>query len=275
MKGNCEYCGKEFDRSTFDLNRYKYSFCSPECNYSYDKKTHVNCSNCGKDFTKNKYNLNRSKLHFCNIICHNEYKEKNNSKKVNCQKCGKEFKKKKSECESKPLHFCSQECYFSQRDKMVIGNKNPMFGRTHSEETKIILSKQKIDALTPEVIQRLKDQRMKQVFPIKDTKPEVKLQGFLNELHIEFEKHKQMSIPHTYQCDILVPSLNLVIEADGNHWHNFPIGNDIDHTRTQELKEAGYNVLRLWESEIKLMCLFDFELKLKQFGDEKDGNTTN
>jgi len=91
---------------------------------------------------------------------------------------------------------------------------------------------------------------------------EVKIQNFLKQLGIEFFTHQYMKIKHGYQCDILIPSMNLVIECDGNYWHKYPIGNDIDHIRTNELIQKGFKVLRLWEHNIKLMTLENFSTKL-------------
>ena len=31
-----------------------------------------------------------------------------------------------------------------------------------------------------------------------------------------------MNLKKTYQCDIYVPSFNLIIEADGDYWHGNP-----------------------------------------------------
>jgi len=102
----------------------------------------------------------------------------------------------------------------------------------------------------------------KNIFPIKDTSIEVKIQNFLKQLGIEFFTHQYMTIEHGYQCDILIPSMDMVIECDGDYWHKYPIGNDIDHIRTRELLEKGFKVLRLWEFEIKEMNLNDFKEKL-------------
>ena len=72
-----------------------------------------------------------------------------------------------------------------------------------------------------------------------------------------------MKIEHGYQCDILIPSMNMVIEVDGDYWHKYPIGNDIDKIRTKELIEKGFKVLRLWEIDIKSMELNQFKRILK------------
>lgn len=105
--------------------------------------------------------------------------------------------------------------------------------------------------------------RKKNVFPIKDTKIEVKIQNFLKQLGIGFFTHQYMKIEHGYQCDFLIPSMNLVIEADGDYWHKYPIGNDLDHIRTSELISNGFKVLRLWECEINNMSIKQFRRKLE------------
>ena len=114
-----------------------------------------------------------------------------------------------------------------------------------------------------EHIKKIKQNRAKQILPKKDTSIEVKIQEFLKQLGIEFFTHQYMKIEHGYQCDILIPSMNLVIECDGDYWHKYPVGNEIDHVRTSELINKGFKVLRLWEFEIKKMELNDFKNKLK------------
>jgi len=141
----------------------------------------------------------------------------------------------------------------------------------------------------PEEILRLKEQRAKQIFPTKDTKIEQKIQDYLKLLHVEFITHNYMSeITHAYQCDILIPKQETegviiphktIIECDGCYWHNCPICNlplgesklserileqkEKDKIRTKELIEKGYNVIRLWEHDIKVMELNDLKLKFK------------
>jgi len=112
---------------------------------------------------------------------------------------------------------------------------------------------------------KMKIARAKQVCPVKDTKIEVKIQEYLTQLKIEFYTHQYMKeIEHSYQCDILIPSMNLVIECDGNYWHNYPFGNENDIIRTQELLDASFRVLRFWGSEINNLTLQEFQYKLEQ-----------
>jgi very-short-patch-repair endonuclease len=98
------------------------------------------------------------------------------------------------------------------------------------------------------------------VTPVKDTTIEVQIQNYLRELGFDFFTHQfRNEIEHRYQCDIFVPLLNLVIECDGDYWHKYPIGKDIDHVRTKELLEKGFRVLRLWENDIRKMSVDDLK----------------
>ena len=54
------------------------------------------------------------------------------------------------------------------------------------------------------------------------------------------------------------PHMNLVIECDGDYWHKYPKGREIDKIRTNEIKEKGIKILRFWEHEIKNMNIDNF-----------------
>lgn len=133
------------------------------------------------------------------------------------------------------------------------GSNNSFYGKSHSEEARKLMS------------EAAKIRMQTRIMPSQDTSIELKLQSFLTQLGIEFFTHQYMKeIIHAYRCDIWVPSLNLVIEADGDYFHGnlnkYPNlkewqikQKELDEKRTQELKEKGYKVLRLWEHEINLM----------------------
>ena len=104
--------------------------------------------------------------------------------------------------------------------------------------------------------------KIKNYTPVKNSSIEVKIQNFLKKLGIEFFTHQYMKIEHGYQCDILIPSMNMVIECDGDYWHKYPIGLERDRIRTKELIEKGFKVLRLWEFEIKEMDINQFQKRI-------------
>lgn len=139
-------------------------------------------------------------------------------------------------------------------------------GIAHDDKTKMkIAISSKATWNKPKYKQIAKEKRSKQVFPIKDTSIEVKIQNFLKELEVEYYTHRYMKeIEHGYQCDIFIPSKNLVIECDGMYWHKYPTGRDIDNIRIKELIEKGFKVLRLWENDINSMDIALFTNNLKE-----------
>ena len=147
------------------------------------------------------------------------------------------------------------------RNKMRLAN----IGKTHTKTT----------------INKIRIVRSKQIFPKKDSSIELKIQNFLKQLGIEFFTHQYMKIEHGYQCDILIPSMNLIIECDGDYWHMNPnkfkpedriFKNgmtaqerwDLDKARTDELMGGGFKVWRLWEHEINDMVIEDFKEKISR-----------
>lgn len=139
------------------------------------------------------------------------------------------------------------------KDKGIFKNRiNPMYGKKHKIET----------------INKIKEWRRTFILPKKDTKIEVKIQNFLKILGIEFFTHQYIKIKHSYQCDILIPAMNLVIECDGDYWHKYPVGRNIDHIRTKELIKKGFKVLRLWGFEINKMSIDVFKNRIAREGFE-------
>lgn len=154
--------------------------------------------------------------------------------------------------------------------KLMSDNGKKRKGQKHNEETKnklSIIQKGKhrsplTEFKTGDPI--LKEKRAKQVLPMIDTSIELKIQKFLKQLNIDFYPHQYFyAIPHAYQVDIFVPSLTLIIECDGDYWHKYPFGNEIDKIRTKELLDKGFKVLRLWERDIRKMDLSEFKNKLQ------------
>lgn len=153
-------------------------------------------------------------------------------------------------------------------------------GKKMSEEHREKLSKARIKGLaegrittwhkgrtnvyTKERLAKLKIERSKRKVPYQDSKIELKIQSYLKELGFSFFTHHYIDkIKHAYRCDLFIPCLNTIIECDGDYWHKYPIGKDLDHIRTKELIEQGFKVLRLWESEIKPMTIKQFKNRIQ------------
>lgn len=150
--------------------------------------------------------------------------------------------------------------------KTRIGAKNSFYGRHHIEESNRMNAEKHYGKAyhtmphTEETKIKIRKMRLKQVFPIIDTVPELSLQKALFLSGIEFTKHKP--IENFVQCDIFIAP-NIVIFVDGCYWHGCEQCSDknkmsswirgrktADLLITQRLVNVGYVVLRFWEHEI-------------------------
>lgn len=106
--------------------------------------------------------------------------------------------------------------------------------------------------------QKLRQNRLNQKFPLKDTKIEIMLQNALTERGIKFTPHKAI----LGQPDMFIEP-NICIFIDGCWWHSCEECYDknkfnnhqryriiIDTIVTQKLINGSYVVLRFWEHEI-------------------------
>jgi DNA mismatch endonuclease (patch repair protein) len=120
-------------------------------------------------------------------------------------------------------------------------------GRKHSNEHNKNVSIGTIKAMkNPIVREKLRNNRLKQVIPLKDTSIEISVQKELRKRKIKFKKH----YPIIGQPDIFIEP-NLCVFCDGDYWHN--LGNRIksDKRVNKKLKELGYEVIRFWEHQIR------------------------
>ncbi len=202
-----------------------------------------------------------------------------NSKKTQFKKGVKqseEFIKKRFDNRRKMGWFKNRELTIKRLRKSKLEEKNPMHGKKGN------LHNRYGEHHTEEVRKVIKEKRANQILPFTSSQ-EIKIQNFLKTLGIEFFTHQYMKqIKHSYQCDILIPSMNLIIECDGDFIHcnptkyppnfvRYPSEKKIitakeiwerDRLRTKELIQKGFEVLRLWEFEINEMSIKEFENRL-------------
>ena len=111
-----------------------------------------------------------------------------------------------------------------------MGKKNPMFGQVEE------LKRRGLKGL---IIQ----QNSKE-----PTSIEKKVYNELKSRHLLFETQKLIN--GKFLVDAYIPSLNLIIEADGDYWHNLDRVKKKDKAENAYLDKCGYNMLRLSETEI-------------------------
>lgn len=82
----------------------------------------------------------------------------------------------------------------------------------------------------------------------KPTSIELKVYNELKRLGILFEKQKLIN--NKFIVDAFIPSLNLVIEADGDYWHNIETVRRKDKSENAYLTTCGFKVVRIPEHTI-------------------------
>lgn len=84
-----------------------------------------------------------------------------------------------------------------------------------------------------------------------DGKPssiEFKMRKILEDNDYQFETNKpllNLCIP-----DIVFKNEKVIIQCDGDYWHDYPNGLDKDYRQDRILKQNGWQVIRFWEHEI-------------------------
>ena len=82
----------------------------------------------------------------------------------------------------------------------------------------------------------------------KETGIETKVYEELKNRELLFEK--QYLVNGRFLVDAWIPSLNLIIEADGKYWHDMEKVQKKDKAENAYLTKCGYKLLRLSEEEI-------------------------
>lgn len=76
---------------------------------------------------------------------------------------------------------------------------------------------------------------------------EIVLYDILNEIGIEYEKQYPLFY---WIVDSFIPSKNIIIQADGEYWHNKPDVAQRDYSSQKYFEKCGYKVLRFWGNNI-------------------------
>lgn len=61
---------------------------------------------------------------------------------------------------------------------------------------------------------------------------------------------EQYNLGDKFRLDFLLPEYGIVIECDGDYWHNLPEVKTRDKSKNAYIKACGYSLYRFWESEI-------------------------
>ena len=114
-----------------------------------------------------------------------------------------------------------------------MGKNNSFFGKKHSQKT----------------IEILRKKRLLQKLITKDTNIELKVEKELQKRGINYQK--QVPLCNIAIVDFYLPEYRIVIQCDGDYWHNLQGRKEKDERQNKILIFNGFNVYRFWEYEIK------------------------
>lgn len=158
--------------------------------------------------------------------------------KIKCESCDKERFVKYAKFINGYGRFCSESCAAKHRYRqggwMKLLEGNSRFFST--EEGKELLSKNGV-----KVAQKFKDENYRTSIEIKMAK-ELSIRGIK---YIE-----QYNLGDKFLLDFLLPEYGIVIECDGDYWHNLPKSIKRDKAKNAYVKTCGYSLYRFWEHEI-------------------------
>lgn len=160
--------------------------------------------------------------------------------------------------------YCSRKCFH----KSTIGKSTSLKGKTFEEIYGTLRAKEirdKLKLIMPEVLkekwkdlssgyhselrrEKLQKCRLGQILPKKDTSIEIKLQNELRNRNINFTTHE--NIDNICQPDIIIRDKRIIVQADGDYWHNLNWVREKDERQDELLIKNNWIVIRFWEHEI-------------------------
>ena len=233
-KRKCLVCEKETKNNRI--------YCSYECRGKDQRKGSWKiCLNpkCNKEFYVKKQ-LENIKNKCCSIECASIIKK--DGKIVNCFTCGKEVYRKKSEIRNR--NFCNKECYTNKPPKIypeyICLECGKKFSRRNLKNVKNKFCSRKCS----------NEHNINNCSVIKGpNKLELSGRDILLDLDINFRE--QVPMYNKWIVDILCVNKNVVIQWDGDYWHNLPQNKIRDKNQDKYLTKCGYRVLRFTETQVK------------------------
>ena len=214
----CIGCNKLTTKRT---SKSSTKYCTFEC-YRTSKRPNsltgkiINCVNCGCESYKKLVFLKKSTNFFCSLTCANEY-QKRNKVKINCHTCNKEFFVSKSKTvNGNNRKYCNISCRNNDEQHMM---------DTSLKGNLANLNKVGLNKL------------------------EKKGSEILNDLNIEHDT--QVPMFGKFVVDVLVKDKKIIIQWDGEYWHNKPKRKNLDISQDSYLIKCGYKVIRITDKQIK------------------------
>ncbi|MCG7345320.1 endonuclease domain-containing protein [Sporosarcina sp. ACRSL] len=234
------------------------------------------------------YYLKKFKLHEKGRMGDKFRKTKRNTfKVVKCSNCGTPTNKSIEEIErtdrvNNAEMYCTRECADKAHSLRMRGERNPNFegewygpdpstiltaeerrenalraiqarkeNGTHDESMKKLHEGHKAFFSTPEGKQLRVKNGVKSAALFRDgrrTSIEIKMAEELERRGIKFIE--QFNLDNIFVPDFYLPEYRIIVECDGDYWHNLPSVIKKDNRKNAYYKSRNYSYFRFWEHEI-------------------------
>ncbi len=232
-----------------------------------DVEIEIECSNCGKSTKKKSYYVNTRRRKgksdfYCSRDCADEAHSKRMSGKGNPNHDGKWHapcpstwsEEKRREATRKMVETVIREGTFrgENNGRWAGGDKEyecVICGKTTSKRPHVsreIDKGERQPTCSNECATALSRRNM----PTKFTSIEITMAEELSRRGIKYEE--QYNLGDKFRLDFLLPEYGIVIECDGDYWHNLPEVKRRDRRKNAYIKACGYSLYRFWESEINV-----------------------
>lgn len=211
----CRKCGKSFPYIASNAKPKVY--CSKECR---SRRVNITCEICGK--LKNVPASNATRYKHCSIEC-----SMTRAVTGKCARCGKDFRYSKTEIRT----YCSEKC---RRPPMIVDCLNC------SKRFRIRpnLKSENGNFCCFRCYRHFKG----------ESSIEYKTRTILEKTAFDFKQEFVVKTKDVF--DFYIPSLNLLIECDGDYWHSLPKAIKKDTQKQKDAEMLGFNVIRFTETEI-------------------------
>jgi hypothetical protein len=255
MTIKCAWCECNFE--TYNANR---KYCHYDCFVESRKHgEYRKCETCDEEFYVQKNQIESGNGRYCSRVCFSEAIKQGKYPNLgadrggeyrNCLICSAEFYLSPSRIESGYGYYCSRECaHAGQRrgdifECLVCGNEFYLPPSKIAEERKYC---SRSCYMKDENKKRWESGTYDGVFQ-SPTSIEIATAEALTGFELIY---KQEYRPDDYSrpFDFLVGE-NLLIEVQGDYWHNRPGARERDAEKAQWAQENGYQLVEFWEYEI-------------------------
>lgn len=248
----CNGCHKAF--SLLPYLKRQTNYCSLECyRRSTKKKVERVCIICHGKFQVKAYLVKQGFGVFCSRRCQNAIHRKQRISII-CKQCGKPREVSPAIAKNNPS-FCSKKCsddFMRDYVTRICRNCHRSF-QIPTWETK----KGKGSFCS----------RLCFIQYRGESTIEKRVRYALQRSKIKFSQEVKIG---AYRADFLLPELNLIIECDGEYWHDRKPGVTArDHRKTVFLQHKGYKVVRFPEQAIRKTPIVRLQSFLQQLALER------